>query len=173
MAKRQSIKERFMSDGDILSPKHDDLMIALDRNVEKILSVFWEKRHFNQPTKPKLEMEISKEWESPVVKEDHGKGYCNRTVIGFVDLNVKVRWPYPHKTFMPEGSVEWSDTEDSFLFEVKTSIPSLGELIRQINYYQENRGRNYEIYVVFSPDSRFKQILMEQGISYINSDDYR
>ena len=53
---------------------------------------------------------------------------------------------------------------ESVIFEAKTSIRSLGELIRQIRLYQEYRKGHY---IVVSPDDRFAEVLRGQGIQFI------
>jgi len=60
-------------------------------------------------------------------------------------------------------------------FEIKTKIPSLGELLRQINMYREPVNRlgqrgsqaKYASFAVIAPDDRFSPILREQGIEFI------
>lgn len=49
-------------------------------------------------------------------------------------------------------------------FEVKSHIKSAGEVIRQIRLYQEHSGDHF---VVVSPDTRFTDILREQGIGFV------
>lgn len=51
--------------------------------------------------------------------------------------------------------------------EIKTKIPSLGELLRQIRMYQMHQGGHY---VVICPDDRFKEPLASQGITLIKYD---
>jgi hypothetical protein len=48
--------------------------------------------------------------------------------------------------------------------EVKTEIPSVGELLRQIHFYKEYMKWN--IWIVVSPDERAASIMMEQGINF-------
>jgi hypothetical protein len=50
-------------------------------------------------------------------------------------------------------------------FEVKTRIPSLGELLRQMRTYQLHLG-NVSLFVV-CPDDRFAAPLKEQGIHFL------
>ncbi len=56
---------------------------------------------------------------------------------------------------------------EEFYFEVKTSIPSLGELLRQINMYRKYKPGTY---FVVCPDDRFKDMLFEQGVRFIKYD---
>lgn len=64
-------------------------------------------------------------------------------ILGFVDL------------FVPSHGIA---------IEIKTEIPNVGELLRQINFY-----RNYYSgprWIVVSPDDRYKGIIEAQGIHF-------
>lgn len=60
--------------------------------------------------------------------------------------------------------------EYSLMFEVKTSIKSIGEVIRQIQlyktYFQIYTNRIYE-FIIVSPDDRYIDILKSQGIGFL------
>ncbi|WP_417914982.1 hypothetical protein [Candidatus Electronema sp. JM] len=128
------------------------------------------------PVKPSLS-NIKKIWECPV------KGY-NDYIVGFIDLKVTYDYPelilagisIPADLYRISG-ITWSPKwevhtiqqghypcADPIYFEVKTEIPSLGELIRQINIYREYGAK--KIFVV-SPDDRYVSVLQEQGIGFI------
>lgn len=49
-------------------------------------------------------------------------------------------------------------------FEVKTKIPSLGELFRQIRMYQEYTS---DPFVIVSPDDRYQQQIEAQGLKFV------
>lgn len=56
----------------------------------------------------------------------------------------------------------------TYFFEVKPSVRSAGEVIRQVRLYQKYlRGK----FFIVSPDSRFAPILEEQGIGFLEFDD--
>ena len=76
------------------------------------------------------------EWEKPVMDGSY--------IIGFVDLAVN----------------------GYLYFEVKPSIPSLGELIRQIQMYRAY-SKTGEKYFVVSPDDRFRKMLESQDIGFV------
>lgn len=65
-------------------------------------------------------------------------------VVGFIDL------------YCPQLGIA---------IEVKSEIPTLGELIRQIHFY--NKYLNVAKWIVVSPDSRVSKILKDQGICFI------
>ena len=54
--------------------------------------------------------------------------------------------------------------------EVKPKIKSFGETLRQVNTYKELLGDNAE-YVIYSPDTRFKQAFESQGIKFVSPTD--
>ena len=58
--------------------------------------------------------------------------------------------------------VKWSSGKA--FFEVKTEIPSLGELMRQLQLYRQYLRGNW---FVVSPDTRFRDTLIEQGVGFI------
>lgn len=91
--------------------------------------------------------------------------------VGFIDFWAVIRKPYAYlsgveerRAFAPRWTVATADSD--LLFEVKTSIPSLGELIRQVNHYRAYRQPNQSFYVV-SPDDRFRPTIEAQGIGFI------
>lgn len=107
----------------------------------------------------------SKWWEFTIKKRE--------AVVGFVDFVVDAELPYlTVKGFdgssygATNSKPEWriGNRTKRVYFEAKVKIPSLGELIRQIRFYQ-----TYEpgIYVVVSPDDRDAEILQSQGIRFI------
>jgi hypothetical protein len=114
-------------------------------------------------------------------------------VVGFVDM--AVTFNEPHLTWRgisieylgDKGEYElteefkgWCFTNDpdqvgwdigisyhnTLLVEVKSSIPSLGEAIRQIRMYQEYQPG---IYAILCPDDRFAIPLKAQGIEFIKA----
>ena len=64
----------------------------------------------------------------------------NKFIVGFVDLY-----------------------KDGFAIEVKSKIPSIGELIRQINFYRNYTGGRW---IVVSPDDRYADVLRAQDIQF-------
>ena len=118
-----------------------------------------------------------KNWEFPVtIGEEKYK-----RIIGFVDM--LVGFYFPTSAYL-QGIVEeikygeivkyrLEDTIGlnfhrkyrSVAFEVKTKIDSVGELIRQINYYR-NVLRD-TIFVVISENDEYKDILNDQKIKFI------
>lgn len=99
-------------------------------------------------------------------------GYQERTeiIVGYADLLIETESPIVipvTKSGNLEGfCIEWNQHREApnILVEAKTVIPSLGELLRQINLYRTAfNGRC----VVVSPDDTFADILAEQNVTFI------
>ena len=183
--KSQTLQQRFgFQDKDLTTPKHDEIMMWLDENIIYILellgiksdiqmkqqkcvseSVMRSPKHNDLTEKLKDEaknisicndlstLKIKKTWEYPITS--------NSYIIGFVDLNVKIFF-----TINEFNGDEWSSYEDWFTlnFEVKTTIPSLGELFRQINMYREyDKSR----FIIVSPDNKFCEQIESQGLKFL------
>lgn len=106
----------------------------------------------------------SKVWEHPIMSKQY--------TVAFIDMLVSVetgslavtkgQWD-SYNQRLPR----WRDGGDmSLAFEVKPTIPSVGELIRQIRH-QGTYVCPGTKFVVVSPDDRFVDILKNQGIKFI------
>jgi hypothetical protein len=175
--KASTLQQRFgFQDSDLKSPDHDQIMIWLDTYAEEIVKLIlkydgnWEnqndpnikhliERIGEPPEKPSLK--IKKVWEYAVTGR-------NGFMVGFIDMLVEVDLPY-----LDLHREKWmaTSTRTSVFFEVKTTIPSLGELIRQIRMYQEYIGKR-KFYVVAS-DSKYVKQLNQQGIGFIKYPDFQ
>ena len=113
------------------------------------------------PLKPSIRI-VKKQWEEPVMSNDY--------IVGFVDMAVTFQLPRLNLNIELEENgwnSKWNigyATDNRINFEVKTEIPSLGELIRQLNMYKSYGAKN--IFVV-APDDSHKELLQEQGIGFI------
>ena len=133
---------------------------------------FWPGIDLGEPPEMGSVRVRSKLWEFPV---QDGK-----YIVGFIDMAVRASRagvPYIFGIFLESEKwrrTNWEDknpprwsTEESkaeVMFEVKPSITSLGEVIRQINMYRTYRpGR----YAIVCPDGRFEQQLLSQGIDFV------
>jgi hypothetical protein len=79
-------------------------------------------------------------WEKPIVSGTY--------IVGFADMAVEIT----------RGQTDY--------FEIKPSIPSLGEIMRQIQMYRQY-GYQQDAWMVVSPDDRFRKMLGSQGIGFI------
>lgn len=103
---------------------------------------------------------IKTTWEHPVKNGNF--------LIGFVDMFVSISIPYHlelrnEMSFLPYWDIK--DTKKIIIFEVKSVIPSLGEVIRQIRMYEAFVSQAK--FIVVSPDNRFESALKSQGIGFI------
>lgn len=57
-------------------------------------------------------------------------------------------------------------TGPTFAFEIKSTIPSLGELIRQLRFYEAQLDADTNL-VVVSPDERWNTAIASQGFAFI------
>ena len=182
------------SDPELKTARHDEIMIWLDENLEGCMDhlvedidqekvdhaekvreaarKFWPQKDLGPlPAADKVRV-IGKVWEFPVSDRQY--------VIGFVDMYAEVGIPCSwcvrdlwndKGVWRFDGNVGKSDPKWSIryrnqkvYFEVKPSIPSLGELMRQVNMY-----RKYQegLFYVVSPDDRFRKMLESQKIGFI------
>jgi hypothetical protein len=167
-------------DSDLTTPVHDAMMVWLDQNVEAWIvqryGAQWDSERVNAviqearstygknvddawssvPPPRRIKIE-SKTWEKPVMAR-------NGFLIGFVDMEVIAQ-----RNVISISGYKWAERWESetYFFEVKPTIPSVGELIRQVRMYQEYRNGKY---VVVSPDDRFESILADQQIYFMKAD---
>lgn len=171
-----TIQQRFgFHDNDLKTPKHDEIMLWLDEHIDTIVknTVGFEieiPSYCNPPAyivkeaEDKYIFKVGKPiWEYPIMD----KKYC----IGFIDLVVA----YETTCVWRENTRTYLHTEDNFVyhvgttehnlyFEIKSSIPSLGELVRQIRLYQQYAQGTF---IVVCPDARFEKPLASQGIKFV------
>jgi hypothetical protein len=104
----------------------------------------------------------------------HGYQDRNIQVVGFADLLIVSELPYIEERYLDkyggqkelaERALIWScDHTPRVLVEVKSKLPTLGELLRQINTY---RSAFMGKYVVVAPDDTYGEVLSEQGVHFI------
>jgi hypothetical protein len=62
------------------------------------------------------------------------------------------------------GFVDLFSPNFNFGIEVKTEIPSIGDLLRQIHFYKQYQCT--AAWIVISPDDRYAHLLKDQGIKF-------
>ena len=170
-----TIQQKFgFKDEDLRTPGHDEIMLWLNGHISDVVSSLSLRNEWDpfdiDDLNQELGLDISADnlparnpievtrttWEAPVKS--------GKYVVGFIDLQVRCIWDGLSWCVKTK---EWSLDRVSYPwlihFEVKTLIPSLGELIRQIQLYKEYQGG---LYIVVSPDARFVDILKEQKIGF-------
>jgi hypothetical protein len=149
-AKTMIEKSGFL-DQDKKTPEHDKIQKWTYNNVEKIIEElkFFEKNSYTI---------TQKHWEYRILTQIY-KNQQQWNIVGFVDLTVFVKlWQNVPKTSYKESRIH---------FEIKTKIPSLGELIRQLRFYQQYLpNEHHNLIVVVCPDDEYKEILNEQGFLF-------
>lgn len=104
----------------------------------------------------------------PVLKRRTGYQDRNEQLVGYADLIFHTHTPI---LTLLDGNdtigIEW-EHGPSLLLEVKSKMPTLGELMRQLQLYRT--GFNGKLIVV-SPDDRYASILAEQEIHFIKCPD--
>jgi hypothetical protein len=179
----QTIQQRFgFQDKELTTPKHDELMLWLDNWVDTVLSnrlrgtgrwgeILVQKSPSNAyefiPTAisafdladvpPYPEPIIKKTWEHPIMSKAYIIGFCDM----LVDVQPALERP---KFYLTDKFFDTHGHTIRSYFEVKPTIPSLGEVIRQIRMYQEYTNSPWSI---VSPDDRFQRQLEAQGIGFV------
>lgn len=128
---------------------------------------------------------LNKKWEYTVTNQSYNAktGYqSTKSVIGFIDMKIdftytklyikgldeeerlkeKLTWGQSEKKYVNARYNNTLNTH-SLLIEVKTKIPSLGELFRQLNTYKEYESGDY---LVVCPDDSEKEIIRSQGFMF-------
>ena len=101
--------------------------------------------------------------EVPLYKIKHGyAGYKDKTLIGFLDVVFGVLYEWKIEGRTHEGF-------SRFAIEVKSKVKSIGELVREINYYKsfnEHKEQFAEL-IVCAPDFPQSHILSDENIKFI------
>ena len=164
-----SLRERSLAEALRLRQK---CVTPVDTTIIEWLKQWHELAH-QPPPKPVFEIECK--WEYQIMSGSY--------LIGFVDMGVFCRIPKlmvgpafqtdslsQYRNSTARVYPDWRLVEHrdwptkTILFEAKTVIPSLGELLRQINMYRAYNGSPF--YVV-SPEDKFKKTLLEQQVGLV------
>lgn len=151
------------NDPDLKSQLHDDIILWLyqDKVLKEIVvkvglvdKSFFDKIKF-----------IGKSLEF-IVEKSIDFDYSKRTYdIGFIDLAVAFYTKNPRRTLEYKGDYRRGPF---FYFEVKTSYPSLGELLRQLNmYYKYLNGHFFLVGPKNKKVKEFPEILKDQGWNFV------
>lgn len=122
--------------------------------------------NLDQPPPRPISEVLQKHWEHTISND-------RAFVVGFVDMMIRIRkpslWVDLHRANdydLPSSKPAWKifHGDENVYFEVKSKIPSLGELVRQIRFYQSHKPG---LYFVVSPDNRYADVLRSQGIGFV------
>ena len=134
-------------DEDKKTPAHDKIQMWTYQNAKTIIEDLFAKGEWTFQI-------LSNEWEYEVFAHSYNSKY----IVGFVDVAVKFE--------KDNDKREWDDERPRVFFEVKTKIPSIGELIRQLKVYKTHLSHKKQAFVVVSPDDSCADILKQQGFFF-------
>ncbi len=196
--KAQTMAQKFgFMDSDLTTPKHDAIMLWLDGELERIAATKTFHNHPTYvwkwddletarraglpqllqdgklivPPETPIQILRRKVWEVPILDRTY--------TIGFADM-VAV---YEDRDLSTSGTINALaaasqdqtvevvtsnyDTRRRY-FEVKPSMTSLGEVIRQIRMYQTYTATGGGEWWIVSPDTRFQTQIEAQGIKFLS-----
>jgi hypothetical protein len=144
------------SETDKKQPKHDIIQKWVQNNIENIIANTY---LLNNEHPFKIRSVV---WEMPV-------NYINgnyKMLVGFVDIVAH----FTCKIFN-KFTNELEDVDRYAYIEVKTQIPSLGELIRQMRAYQNYKQDDRVFYMIISSDDTHIDTLKTQGFYFYKYQD--
>jgi hypothetical protein len=94
----------------------------------------------------------------------------NQRTLGYADLLMHCVGEHLGASQLVSGREppQWTVREEPFriIVEVKSELPTIGELMRQLNLYRQSCGQ----VIVVAPDDRYTALLAEQGILFVKYD---
>jgi len=88
-------------------------------------------------------------------------------VENYLPLDIKLEYPVSDQRNFVVGFIDVYCRKLSIGIEIKSEIPRLGDLVRQIQYYRKYVTGSW---IVVSPDDRSAGILIDQGIHFFKYD---
>lgn len=193
-AKASTMAQRFgFADPDLTTPEHDSLLMWLDANVDAIVrermgeldrEVWHRERTWDnyvfKPFKgalPQVVLDglvayplepttfrIEKKWECPILDKSYTIGFCDmRVSISRKRENAAIELIDNDLIKSIGGRTE----KATWWMEIKPSIPSVGELVRQLRMYQSYTTGDK--WFVVSPDTRWCSQIESQGFGFIEA----
>jgi len=162
---RQKLVQSGLWDNEVSLPGHDAIVHWAYRNAEKVaahaivligkkgrysLAELQEKGHLTECTFKVRARELE------------AKLRADRREVGYADLLIRARFPDKSSTHLADLGIHYPEGEFSILVECKAKLPTLGELMRQMNAYREV----HRDAVVVARDAAYREILREQGIGF-------
>jgi len=176
-------------DSEVALPKHDDMCMWVFDHAEDVLRALrpqlfrpnWLDREFDSRASPEVIAEFrastprtppfiaQRELEAALVpRNEPGRGGGGwRAPVGYGDVLLTYTAPCPSPDYGSSDVIQRFDVYPEklqLLIEVKTVLPTLGELMRQLNLYATAfRG----LQAVVAPDDRYADILREHGFGFL------
>lgn len=147
---KSHLEKLGFSETDKKDSKHDIIQTWTYENIDKVIS---ETIMYKNPHSYKL---LHNRWEHQIM---HINGNY-KMIVGYIDILVCIQGKF---YFSDTGKYE--ESKKNLFIEVKTQIPSLGMLIRQMRAYQAYQQGINDLtdYIIVSPDDRHKKVLNKQG----------
>ena len=189
MAKnRKEVQQLGFWDDEVKQLDHDEIVLWAYQNAELVLQAWlsvqtnwkkWESRAWlkseircerfdladlpSPPARLPFPQIVKKEIERPLIKKT-GYNAATERYLGYADLVIS--YYMPDEVCWDSHDQEWHVTARTgmLLVEAKTVMPTLGDLMRQINLYR----CVIDDVVVVSPDGQWADILNEQGVLFVN-----
>jgi hypothetical protein len=184
--KATTLQQRFgFADPDLTTASHDAIMSWLDQAITEQPALWlptppdwndqiaeclqgmprgadYERLMTSVPSAPSLRdlTIVKKIWEAPVTG-------TRDFMIGFFDMKVVYTFPLLGLRGRDMMNLNWyvaREWNKEIAFEVKTTIPSLGELFRQLSMYRLHFDGKI---VVVSHDDRHATTILDQGYGFI------
>lgn len=183
--KATTIQERMgFRDPELSTPEHDAIILWLIKNKAWTAHYLMPKSFVNRvsngirrPTQEEVESVLPQWWADYFDPAPSAKTEVpiksGAFVVGFIDLVIR-------KGFFEVGldnGEAWCEHEEgsgkrcTVAIEVKPKITSFGETMRQIRHYQEFATDMQ--FAICTPDLRFKEAFIEQGINCFWIDDVK
>ncbi|MGV1049169.1 MAG: hypothetical protein ACOYD4_11675 [Solirubrobacterales bacterium] len=176
--KATTMSQRFgFMDSELKTPRHDELMVWLDANIKAILRprVIEPKPYYSDGVATWGERLFQVVWEKPVMSNQYMVGFADMYVMAGHRAEKPVVCAYGNsdRAQFQIGDLVWARDRSGraalYWFEVKPSIPSAGEAIRQIRMYQQYTNGHW---FIVSPDERCRESIERQGIGFINPNEH-
>lgn len=172
-------------DSEVALPKHDDICMWVYDHAEDVLRALrphlfrpdWLDREFDSRASPEVVAAFrastprtppfiaQRELEAALVPRDGGRGW--RAPVGYGDVLLTYTAPCPSPDYGSSDAIQGFEVYPEklqLLIEVKTVLPTLGELMRQLNLYA-TAFPGYQ--AVVAPDDRYADILREHGFGFL------
>ena len=191
---REKLPQIGFWDAEVALPKHDDICTWIYENADDVLRTLypehfdrdWKSSDFSHATgvettdigaaflaaTPRPNPKIVKKELEPVLRSYSGYNRNVERIVGYGDVLLTYMFPTVENIYDPkilsnrDAVIGYQISGDGYqvLLEAKTVLPTLGELMRQLNLYATAfTGKQ----AVISPDDRYATILREQGYGFM------
>jgi hypothetical protein len=190
---REKLPQIGFWDSEVALPSHDDICQWVYRNADFVLRTLhpelydrsWCEKDFPSASgftsemgkaflaaNPRPNPQIFKKALEPVLKSYSGHNNNYERIVGYGDVLLTYYTPTVSHIYDPnilsnrDAVVGYQVGSEGYqlLVEAKTVLPTLGELMRQLNLYATAFGGKQ---AVISPDDSYADILREQGYGFM------